>query len=84
MSLRLEPVLVAVGEEGEGRLAFHDDRLVAVLVRIPPEDDGGETGWWFLEKGFGPLDSPVHVSFPDLEAAEAWLEQRLCESTTRG
>jgi hypothetical protein len=77
MSLRLEPVLVAVGEEGEGRLAFHNDRLVAVLVRIPPGPDGGEAGWWFLEKGFGPLDSPVHVSFPDLAKAEAWLAERL-------
>ena len=77
MSLRLEPVLVAVGEEGEGRLAFYGDRLVAVLVLIPPEHDGGETGWWFLEKGFGPLDTPVHHSFPDLAAAEAWLTDRL-------
>lgn len=80
MRLRLDPVRVAVGDEVEGRLVFLDDRLLAVLVRIPAEHDGGETGWWFLEKGFGPLDTPVHHSFPDLEAAEVWLHERLAAS----
>lgn len=81
MRLRLEPVRVEVGVEVDGRLVFLDSRLVAVLVRIPAEHDGGETGWWFLEKGFGPLDTPVHHSFPDLEAAQDWLKERLAIPT---
>ena len=76
MPFRLEPIHVATGEEGEARLVFHDGRLVAVLVRLS-DLHGQEAGWWFLEKGFGSFDAPFHVSFPDLQAAEAWLRSRL-------
>jgi hypothetical protein len=79
MRLRLDPILVATGEEGEGRLAIYDGRLVAVLVCLSVEH-GEAAGQWFLEKGFGPLDSPIHVSFPDLATAEAWLTARLSEA----
>jgi hypothetical protein len=72
MKVRLEPVLIQGVEHGEGRLAFWDDRLVAVLVRLS-EDHGAEAGRWFVEKGFGPLDSPAHPVFRTLEAAIAWL-----------
>ena len=39
-----------------------------------------QAGWWFIEKGFGPLDSPLHPTFPDLAAAEAWLKAELADN----
>jgi hypothetical protein len=33
MSLSMQPVRVPTGQEEEGRLVFHEDRLVAVLIR---------------------------------------------------
>ena len=73
MKVRLEPVLIEGVEDGEGRLAFWDDRLVAVLVRL----DGGhgaEEGQWFVEKAFGPLDNTSHPIFTTLDTASNWLE----------
>jgi hypothetical protein len=72
MKVRLEPVLIEGVEHGEGRLAFWNDRLVAVLVRLSG-DHGVEEGRWFLEKGFGPLDDPSQQVFMTLDAATDWL-----------
>lgn len=83
MDLVLQPVLVASGEEGEGRLVFHRDHLVAVLVRLSRQH-AAAGGHWFLEAGFGPLDVPVGPAFPDLPAAEAWMKARLADAPRPG
>ena len=78
MDLVLTPMKVATGETGEGRLVLLGDRLVAVLVRLSDLHDGHD-GWWFIEKGFGPLDRPQHPMFPDIASAEAWLKAELAD-----
>lgn len=78
MNLTLQPVFVASGEEGEGWLVFSDGWLVAILVRLSSLH-GDEAGFWFLEKGFGPLDRPNTPSFSDLESAQAWMRERLAD-----
>jgi hypothetical protein len=78
MRLHLQPVRVAAGEEGEGRLVLQEGQLVAVLVQLS-DCHGAQSGWWFLEKGFGPLDGPIHFAFPDLVAAEEWIKARLAD-----
>jgi hypothetical protein len=30
-----------------------------------------------LEVGFGRLDGPNHPTFPDVDAAQAWISERL-------
>jgi hypothetical protein len=74
--VRLQPVRVSVEEDQEGMLALVGDTLVAVLVRLS-ELHGEHAGAWFLEAGFGRLDLPEHPVFPDLAAAQAWIERRL-------
>jgi hypothetical protein len=69
-------VQVAVGDDGDGRLVFHKDRLVAILVRLSAVQ-GADAGRWFLEFGFPPLEVPDPPVFPDLETATAWMEARL-------
>ena len=76
MSLTFQPVIVDVGEEAEGRLVFDGGRLVAVLARLS-RLHGDEAGAWFLEIGFGCLDTPTPPIFPDLAAAGRWVEARL-------
>ena len=76
MSLTLQPILVATGEEGEGCLVFHDDWLVAVLVRLSDMHED-RAGCWFLEKGFGALDLPEPPAFENLDAAQEWIASRL-------
>ena len=76
MSLLLRPVRVATGAEEDGLLVFLQDRLVAVLVRLSDTNEIAP-GAWFLEAGFGGLDGPDHPTFPDLEAARAWIGERL-------
>ena len=73
MKVRFEPVLIEGVEQGDGRLAFWDERLVAVLVRLA-NGHGADEGQWFVEKAFGPLDNTSHPIFSTLAAAEAWLE----------
>jgi hypothetical protein len=71
--LTFKPVGIATDStDEEGCLVFNDDRLVAVLVRL--SDLHGEAeGTWFIEAGFGRLNMGGVSSFPDLEAAEAWM-----------
>jgi hypothetical protein len=76
MRLTLQPVLVAAGEGGEGYLVLFDGWLTAVLVRLSEQHDD-QAGWWFLEKGFGRLDTPFHPTFPDLQAAQSWIIEHL-------
>ncbi|MHB2206323.1 hypothetical protein [Methylobacterium sp. CM6257] len=64
----------------EGRLAFANGKLVAVLVRLSDELHGsdGRAGYWCLEAGFGACEArPLSVHFDTLEAASAWLTSRM-------
>jgi len=73
VSVALAPVRVETGgPDEEGRLVFLGERLVAVLVRLS-EEHGEEAGRWYVEHGFGPLDGPLHPTFPNLDAACAWI-----------
>ncbi len=78
MSLSLQPVRVATGSPDEtGCLVFDDDqRLIALLVQLSDEHED-EAGRWFYETGFGPMDGPDHPTFPDLDAAQEWIIQRM-------
>jgi hypothetical protein len=76
VNIRFQPVLIAAGEEGEGRLVFCDDQLAAVLVRLSAVH-AEAAGWWFLEAAFGPLDGPAHPTFATLEDAGSWIEAAL-------
>lgn len=80
-ALTLRPVRVETGSaDEEGRLVFHDGKLVAVLLRLS-EQHGDMAGRWFLEHGFGPLDgppsTPCHPDFDDLGTAREWIGRRL-------
>lgn len=72
----LQPVRVSLGEDREGRLAFVNGALVGLLVRLS-EQHGVDAGSWFLEAGFGGLDSPNPPVFPDLDAAQAWIAEQV-------
>ena len=76
MRLTLQPTRVGVGDDGEGRLVYADGVLGAVLVRLGAIH-GPQTGWWFLEAGFGRLDTRRPPTFKDLDEAQGWIEQRL-------
>ena len=78
MSLTLQPARVATGSDEEGMLVFTDEqqRLVAVLTRLSEQHEGA-AGHWYLEAGFGRLDGPNHPTFPDLQAAQEWITQRM-------
>lgn len=80
MSLRLQPVRVGTGSHDiESQLVFADGFLVAVLVHLADEH-GTDAGKWFLEAGFGRVDHPHPPLFADLDAAQAWIEQRLAQA----
>jgi hypothetical protein len=77
MNLYLQPVQVATGsEDQESRLVFHDGFLVAILMRLSDEHEG-EAGRWFLEAGFGQVDSVRSATFADLDEAQAWIAGQL-------
>ena len=77
MNLRLQPVHVGTGDhDTDGHLVFANGYLVAVLVQLSDEHED-EAGMWFLEAGFGRVDHPASPKFENLDAAQAWIEQRL-------
>jgi hypothetical protein len=77
MSLRLQPVHVATGsDDAAGELAFADSFLAAVLVQLS-DDHEDDAGKWFLEAGFGPVNTATPPTFADLDAAQAWIMERL-------
>ena len=81
MALRLQPVRVATGLDGEGMLVFAHDRLVAVLVQLSDaHEELGLAGHWFLETGYGFRLAGGTGTFPDLDAAQAWISQQLTGS----
>lgn len=81
MTLRLQPMNVTTGSnDTESQLVFSNGFLVAVLVHL--SDDHEEVaGAWFLEAGFGPLDTVTPPTFADLNTAQLWIERRLARVT---
>lgn len=67
----------------EGRLVLVDGRLIGVLVRLRAEEQGEHRGKWYLEAGFGPLESLTPEPFEDLDAVIRWIETR-CAKAERG
>jgi hypothetical protein len=83
MSLHLQPVQVATGsDDSESYLVFSDGFLVAVLVRLSDQHEE-EAGMWFLEAGFGLISGPEVPPFVNLDAAQAWIVQRLASEADR-
>ena len=77
MNLRLQCVALATsGNDTEGLLVFHADALAAVLVRLSA-DHGDEVGGWYLEVGFGRLETLPAPTFPNLDEAQDWILRRL-------
>lgn len=82
--IALQPISVMTdGGSHEGRLAFVGSDLIAVLVRVTPQEtSGGErhAGGWFLEAGFGPCGPLMTVTppvFATLEDAVEWIRRKL-------
>ena len=76
MNIILQPVLVELHEAGDGVLVFHDEWLVALLVRLS-DGHGSRNGRWFLESGYGVLAERTAMDFADLAEAEAWIRRHL-------
>ncbi|HEX2138010.1 MAG TPA: hypothetical protein VHG30_19315 [Microvirga sp.] len=87
--LTLQPIRVRIdGGSQEGRLVFADSALVAVFVRVSPEEIAGDDqprDGWFLEAGFGPCGSLATVAppvFGSLDEAQVWVRARLAAGIT--
>jgi hypothetical protein len=66
------PVNVHVLGQSEGRLAFVDETLVAVLVRL--DDSHGELkGRWYAEAAFNSLERMEDSTFQTLDDAATWI-----------
>ena len=77
MTFTLQPVRVATGADEQGVLVFdHDRRLLAVLTHLSDANEVAP-GQWYLEAGFGRLDSPNHPTFASLGTAQDWIGRRL-------
>lgn len=71
------PVEVATGcEDKGGMLAYVDDQLCAVLVRLDEQLHGSAGGRWNIEAGFGMCDGQPN-SFPSLAEAARWIARRM-------
>ena len=80
MGFRLQPARIATSIDEEGMLVFVDDRLVAVLVRLSDaHEELGIAGRWFLETAYGLRLTEMTPTFPDLDAAQAWIGQRIVQ-----
>ncbi len=73
MRVELQPVRIALPEEGGGRLVFIDEWLVAVLVRLSA-DHGPLAGHWYLETGYGRFGEGQAVTFSDETSAIDWFK----------
>ena len=77
MSLHLQPVRIAAGgHDTEGQLVYREGFLVAVLVLLS-DDHEDEAGRWFLEAGFGRLNTVHPPTFVDLDEAQDWVMRQL-------
>ncbi|MEA1833923.1 hypothetical protein U8607_17690 [Methylobacterium durans] len=81
VEITLEPVQIGtLCADTDGRLAFADGKLVAVLIRLSEEVHGtdGKAGQWCIEVGFGACDVGVlSVRFDGLNAAQDWIAERM-------
>jgi len=57
-------------------LVLADERIVAILVPVGPENDEGEAEGWYLEVGFGPCEADG-LLFASLPASETWVRKQL-------
>lgn len=70
--ITFNPVKVRVSGQSEGRLAFVDDALVAVLVKL--DGSHGELkGRWYAEAAFNSLERMDEATFETLDEAAAWI-----------
>jgi hypothetical protein len=77
MTLTLQPIRVATGFDEDGMMVLDEEqRLVAVLVHLSDNNEVAP-GQWYLEAGFGLIDGINHPAFPNLNAAQDWIIQRL-------
>ena len=72
MNIRFDPVRIATGSEEDGVLAFLDGKLIAVLVRLAPDNEIAP-GEWFMEASFDGLGSIAAPTFPGLDDVERWI-----------
>jgi hypothetical protein len=54
-------------------LVFLDGNLAALFTRLDDEAHEELRGSWFLEVGFGPLETAAPRTFESIDAAEAWV-----------
>jgi hypothetical protein len=72
-----EVSVLASHDDRHARLAFVDDMLAAVIVRLDDEAHGDLVGTWFLEAGFGCCaDAMLRRPFATLDAARVWIAER--------
>jgi hypothetical protein len=70
------PVTIATSSaDRDGRLAFINEELVAILIRLEEESHGDERGSWIVETGYGRCEGKARV-FPTLDAAGEWIRAR--------
>ena len=80
MSLQLQPVRLAPGnDDTEAQLVFVDGSLVAVLVHLS-EVHGNEAGMWFLEAWFGSTYRSIQPTFVSLDGAQDWIMGQLAKA----
>ena len=80
MTLTLHSIQVATDFDEEGMMVLDEEqRLLAVLVRLSDENEVAP-GQWYLEAGFGRLDSGSHPTFSNLDMAQDWISQRLAKA----
>jgi hypothetical protein len=81
MTVELKPIEVA-SVDHEGQLIFLDGALVGLLVRLS-NLHGNLSGNWYLETGYGRLHDE-RLTFPDLNAAISWIDDRLIKAPETG
>ena len=76
--ISFQPIeVLTASEDREGCLVLFDGKLAAVLVRLSDQaHDPLLRGAWYIEAGFGSLDSR-HELFASLEEAVASIERDL-------
>ena len=71
--VKFTPVKVGVAGQSEGRLAFIEDTLVAVLVKLD-DSHGDLQGRWYAEAAFNSLERMEESTFQTLDEAAAWIK----------
>ena len=77
MTVELKPIEVA-SVDREGQLILFNGALVGVLVKLS-NLHGELAGSWYLETGYNGLRDE-RLTFPDLDAAKRWINDRLSDT----